>query len=331
MTRRYVNELAHGDSVEELYLVADKQVRSNRQGNLYLQLDLRDKTGAINARLWNVTDELANSFESGDYLQAKGKVQLFQGALQIILSQIRPVSSASVDADEFLPRSSRNIAALLSQLREGLLSIGDPNLRALAECFLMDEPLLANFAKAPAGVRAHHAYQGGLLEHVVTMLLIARRIADLYPDLNRDLLLIGVFLHDIGKIRELSYEKGFSYTDEGQLIGHLVMGVEILAEKVRQVETLIGEPFPGELLLRIKHMILSHHGELQYGSPKEPMTLEAVALYYLDNLDSKINAFAREIREDPHRDSRWTQFNANMNRRLFKGGADEPSSENDEL
>ena len=330
MTRRYVNELAHGDSVEELYLVADKQVRSNRQGNLYLQLDLRDKTGAINARLWNVTDDLANSFESGDYLQAKGKVQLFQGALQIILSQIRPVSSSSVDADEFLPRSSRNIAALLSQLREGLLSISDPYLRALAECFLMDEPLLAKFAKAPAGVRAHHAYQGGLLEHVTTMLIIARRIADLYPDLNRDLLLIGVFLHDIGKIHELSYEKGFSYTDEGQLIGHLVMGVEMLAEKTRQVETLIGEPFPPELLLRIKHMILSHHGELQYGSPKEPMTLEAVALYYLDNLDSKVNAFAREIREDPHRDSRWTQFNVNMNRRLFKGGAGDTSSDGDE-
>lgn len=319
MARRYVNELANGDSVEELFLVADKQIRSNRQGNLYLQMDLRDKTGAINARLWNVNDELANSFEPGDYLFARGKVQLFQGALQIILSHIRVSDPADVNADEFLPRTSRNIATLTNQLRDILLKMSNPHLRGIAECFLMDEDFLARFTKAPAGVRAHHAYQGGLLEHVATMLTIIHRIADLYPDIDRDLLLTGAFLHDIGKIFELSYEKGFNYTDEGQLIGHLVMGVEMLNDKIGQVEKLIGEPFPDELALRLKHMVLSHHGALEFGSPKVPMTPEAVALYHIDNLDAKVNAFVREIRDDPHRDSSWTQFNNTTNRRLFKG------------
>jgi len=320
-SRRYVNQLSNGDAVDESYLVADKQLRANRQGNLYLHLELRDKTGSVGARLWNASEGLARTFEPGDYLRVRGKTQVFQGALQLILSHIEVVDSSRIEPEDYLPQSSQNVARLTARLREILLSIGNPHLRALVECFLIDEEFVRQFTTAPAGIKNHHAYHAGLLEHVVTILTIADRIVDLYPDLDRDLLLAGIFLHDIGKVRELSYDRAFAYSDEGQLIGHLVMGVEMLRDKVEQTTDLTGEPFPEELLLRLKHMIVSHHGTHEFGSPKVPMTLEAIALHYLDNLDAKIHTFSREIRDDPCRESTWTPFQQNLGRRLFKGGA----------
>jgi 3'-5' exoribonuclease len=319
MTRRFVNQLSNGDSVDECFLVADKQLRANRQGNLYLQLELRDKTGSVGARLWNASEGLARTFEPGDYLQVRGKTQIFQGALQIILSHIEVIDSARIEPEDFLPQSTQNVARLTARMRELLFSMGNPHLRALVECFLIDEEFVRKFTTAPAGIKNHHAYHAGLLEHVVTLLTLADRIVDLYPDLDRDLLLTGIFLHDIGKVDELSYDRAFAYTDEGQLVGHLVMGVEMLRDKVERTADLTGEPFPAELLLRLKHMIVSHHGTHDFGSPKLPMTLEAIALHYLDSLDAKIHTFTREIRDDPCRESSWTPFQQNLGRRLFKG------------
>jgi 3'-5' exoribonuclease len=319
MSRRYVQLLTDGEALDEIYLVADKQLRANRNGNLYLQLDLRDRTGGINARLWNAGEQLFRSFEEGDFLRAKGKVQLFQGTLQVILSHIERVSAEQVDLGDFLPHTEQDVSKLLERLRGTLMGLASPHLRALAESFLSDADLLRDLSKAPAGVRNHHAYLGGLLEHVVTLLDVAERILPLYPELDRDLLLMGIFLHDIGKVRELSYERVFSYSDEGQLLGHLVLGVEMLSEKAARVADLLGEPFPSELLLRLKHMIVSHHGAYEFGSPKLPMTPEAIALHYLDNLDAKIHAFTREIREDRNQESAWTPYNQNTQRRLFKG------------
>jgi 3'-5' exoribonuclease len=319
MTRRYVNQLANGESVDQVFLVADKQLRANRQGNLYLHLDLRDKSGAVGARLWNVTEDLARRFEPGDYLGVRGKVQVFQGALQLILSHIEVVDASTVEPAEFLPQGTRDAAKLAGRLREMLMGLGNPHLRALAECFLIDDAFMRKFTMAPAGIKNHHAYQGGLLEHVVTILTVADRITDLYPEIDRDLLLAGIFLHDVGKVDELSYDRAFGYTDEGQLLGHLVMGVEMLRDKAERTADLTGEPFPPELLLRLKHMIVSHHGTHEFGSPKVPMTPEAIALHHLDNLDAKIHLFTREIRDDPSRESNWTPFHPNLGRRLFKG------------
>ncbi|WP_435019249.1 3'-5' exoribonuclease YhaM family protein [Tundrisphaera sp. TA3] len=321
MTRRFVNQLANGDSVDEVFLVADKQLRANRQGNLYLHLELRDRSGTVGARLWNATEGMSRTFESGDYLRVRGKTQVFQGALQIILSHIEGVGADHIEPEDFLPQSTQNTAKLSSRLRELLFGLRNPHLRALAECFLIDESFFQKFTTAPAGIKNHHAYQSGLLEHVVTMLTVADRISDLYPDVDRDLLLMGIFLHDVGKIEELSYDRSYGYTDEGQLVGHLVMGIEMLRDKVEQTADLTGEPFPAELLLRLKHMIVSHHGTHEFGSVKVPMTPEAIALHYLDNLDAKIHAYTREIRDDPVKDSTWTPYQPSMNRRLYKGGA----------
>ncbi len=320
--RRFVKQLSDGENVDEVFLVADKQLRANRNGNLYLQMDVADRTGAINARMWNAGEPLFRSFEVGDFVLLRGKVQLFQGALQLILSGVERVPAEKVDLADFLPHTDKDVSKLLEKLRGFLMKLGNPHLRALAECFLMDETFVRDFSRAPAGVRVHHAYLGGLLEHVVTLLDAADRLAPLYPELDRDLLLMGIFLHDAGKVRELSYDRAFAYTDEGQLVGHLIIGVEMLNEKVARVGDLTGEPFPRELLLRLKHLILSHHGTYEFGSPKLPMTPEAIALHHLDNFDAKVHVFTRDIREDRNSTSAWTPFNQSLQRRLFKGGGD---------
>ncbi|HEX3315800.1 MAG TPA: HD domain-containing protein [Gemmataceae bacterium] len=319
-TRRSVQQLQDGDTLDDVFLVADKQLRANRQGNFYLQLELRDRTGSISARMWNATEFHFKSFEAGEFLRIKGKVQLYQGSLQILFTGFDRVSRDQVELGEFLPQSEKDPGRLFERLRT-LLKMENPHLRALVECFFLDEPLMAALCQAPAGVRNHHAYLGGLLEHVVSMMEVADRILPLYPDLDRDLLLLGVFLHDIGKVRELSYQNVFGYTDEGQLLGHLNIGVEILDEKIRQVPELTGEPFPRELTLRLKHLILSHHGTHEHGSPRLPMTPEAVALHLIDNLDAKVHSVVREIREDRQGTGSWTPYNPSTQRRLFKGMA----------
>jgi 3'-5' exoribonuclease len=325
MARRFIQHLTDGETLDEVFLISEKQLRANRNGNLYIQVELRDRTGAISGRLWNAGEHLFRSFEEGDFLQVKGKVQLFQGALQVILNHIDRIETAKVDLADFLPHTEHEVSKLLERLRAVLLKMSNPHLRALIECFLMDDTFVAGYCKAPAGIRNHHAYLGGLLEHVVQLLDVADRILPLYPELDRDLLLTGIFLHDIGKVRELSYGRVFSYTDEGQLIGHLIIGVEMLNEKAVRVPDLTGEPFPVELLLRLKHMILSHHGTYEFGSPKLPMTPEAVALHYLDNLDAKVHSFTRDIKGDRNQESAWTPYSQSLQRRLFKGtvnGAD---------
>src|SRR4051794_27864509 len=189
MTRRFVNQLINGDTVDEAFLVADKQLRANRQGNLYLHLELRDKTGSVGARLWNASEGLARTFDAGDYLRVKGKTQVFQGALQLILSHVEIVDSSKIEPEDFLPQSTQNVSRLTARLREVLFSIGNPHLRALVECFLIDDEFVRKFTTAPAGIKNHHAYHAGLLEHVVTILTVADRISDLYAELDRDLLL----------------------------------------------------------------------------------------------------------------------------------------------
>jgi len=320
MSRRFVNQLEDGENVEEVFLVTDKQLRSNKNGNPYVQVELRDRSGQIIGRFWNAGESIFRGFDSGDFLLIKGKAQLFQGTMQIILSHLERMDTQKVELTDFLPHTEHDVTKLLERLRASLLKISNPHLRALAECYLMDADFMHGLCRAPAGVRVHHAYIGGLLEHLVTMTDVAERILPLYPDVDRDLVVIGVFLHDSGKIVELTYERAFGYSDEGQLIGHINIGVEMLTAKSAQVPDLTGEPFPRELLLRLKHLILSHHGTLEHGSPKVPMTPEAVALHAIDNLDTRIQICVREIKDD-RGSSSWTPYNQALQRRLYKGGS----------
>jgi 3'-5' exoribonuclease len=319
MPRRYINEIAAQESIDEVFVANDKQLRPNRAGNLYLQVALSDRSGSIMARLWNANDTVYRSFENGDYIRVCGTAQLFQGAMQIIATKLYRVDPAEVDEADFAPLPAVEVDKLVLRLGDILRTMNDPALRNLAECFLMDEPFMAKLMMAPAGTKNHHAYHGGLLEHVVGLMELALAIAPHYPQINRDLLVMGAFLHDLGKTDELSYDHGLAYTDEGQLLGHLVIAVELLTAKVAETEKLSRESFPRETLLRLKHVILSHHGEYAFGSPKLPMTLEAVALAMLDNLDAKVNTFSTLMNEDPNVDSPWTTYNPNLERKLYKG------------
>ena len=321
MPRRFVNQIAHQEAVDQIFLAGNKQMRPNRNGNLFLQVELSDRSGMLNARLWNANDTVYRSFDDGDYIRVAGTAQVYQGAMQVIATAIHKVSAADIDPADFVPLAMIDLDRLVGRLRELLRGMSDPHLRALAECFLMDEAFMAKLGKAPAGVKNHHAYHGGLLDHVVNLMEVTHRVAPLYPAINADMLLMGAFVHDLGKIDELGYERTFSYTDEGQLIGHVVMAVSMLEQKVREAEKLSGEPIPAETVLRLKHIIVSHHGEYEFGAPKLPMTLEAIAIHCLDNLDAKLFNFQQQIRDDANVESAWTSFNPQLNRKLFKGNA----------
>jgi 3'-5' exoribonuclease len=317
--RVFVADLAEGDSLEQPMLVRDKQVRTNRNGNAYLMMDLMDRTGSVSARYWNVGEQEARAFEAGDFLDVRGKIQLFQGQLQLIVSNFHRCDPHTLELSDFIPTTPKDVNVLLSDLRASMAKVRDPRLQALAQAFLVDQALVQKLLRAPAGVRNHHAYLGGLLEHVVNLLKVYDRIADLYPELDPDVMRLGILLHDIGKIRVLQYERDFSYSDEGQLIGHLVLGVEILNAKLAEASELLGEPIPEELGNQLKHLIVSHHGSYEFGSPKLPMTPEAIALHHLDNLDAKVHNFNRAIQEDPNAESRWTTYDPKLDRKLFKG------------
>lgn len=318
MDRRYVSELKEREHIDQVFLVNEKQLRTNRSGNFYLQLRLADKTGAIVGMLWNANESLVQSFEGGDYLRVQATTQNYNGSLQLILNHIQRVSAEEVDAAEFVTLTSADTERLACRLSELLRGMNDVNLRNLAECFLTDEKFMAKFMTAPAGIRNHHAYAGGLIEHVVGLMELATLIADRYPQIDQDQLVMGAFVHDIGKIEELVYEREMGYSDEGQLIGHLVMGVAMVERKIEEAERLAGEPFPKDLALKIKHMVVSHHGSYEFGSPKLPMTLEAIALHYLDNLDSKIHNVTQLIKEDANSEDRWTSYQPSLERKFYK-------------
>lgn len=325
MTRRFVNTLKDGDLVEEVYFVADRQLRANRNAALYLSVDLRDRTGVINGRLWNVTEVSCEPIQSGCFARVRGKVQVYQGTLQLILTHIMPHTAEELSPADFEQGPSQSISALLDELRATLGTIQDAAIQAVLTCFLEDSAIIESLCTMPAGVKAHHAYRGGLLEHIVTLSRLAHKVCEVYPQVNRDLLLAGVFLHDIGKLRELACESGFVYTDEGQLLGHLVIGVEMLTEKIPLAEQKLGHAFPQETKLRLKHMILSHHGSYEFGSPRLPMTPTAIALHLIDNLDAKIHEFSQVIASDPNNGSHWTLFQPRLDRKLFKGFGETPA------
>lgn len=318
--RRFINQLGEREQIDQVFLVADKQLRANRNGNLYLQLRLTDKTGSLTGMLWNANDGLFNSVETGNYLRVQGTTQVYNGQLQMIVTRIEPTDPRQIDEQDFITVSGEEIDKLAARLAEMLRCVKNVHLRNLAECFLADETFMGKFTTAPAGIKNHHAYRGGLLAHVVSLMEVCRAVVPLYPYLDGDLLLLGAFLHDAGKIDELTYDRELGYSDEGQLIGHVVMIISTVDDKVAESERLSQEKFPRELLLRLKHLIVSHHGEYEFGSPKLPMTLEAIALHLLDNLDAKLYSVAQILKEDVSSESAWTSYNQALGRKFFKGG-----------
>lgn len=316
--RRFVSQFSHNEQISQVFLASDKQLRPNRNGNLYLQVDLSDRSGSVNTRMWNASDNDYKAFDNGDYVHVEGATQLFQGNMQLIANRIRKARPDEVDEADFTTLQSEDVDKMRERLTEILNGIKTAPLLRLAKGFLADEVFMEKFCRAPAGMKNHHAYQGGLLEHVLSLMELVLVVGPRYPQVDSEKLLIGAFLHDAAKVDELSYERDIAYTDAGQLLGHMSLGVTMLEEMVRKIVAQDGQPFPDRLLMELKHMIISHHGEYEYGSAKLPMTLEAVTLHHLDNLDAKLASFTQLIKDCPNADSNWTQYFSQLGRKLFK-------------
>jgi 3'-5' exoribonuclease len=319
MTRRFVKELGDGESFDQVFLASEKQLRPNRQGNLYLQVRLSDRTGSMTAMLWNAEQRDFERFNNGDFVRVKGTAQLYNGGMQIIAKYFEQVDSSGVEEGDFITLATQELDEMVSEVSGMLRGMKNFPLRNLAECFLVDDTIMNKLRRAPAGVKNHHAYQGGLLQHVTSLMRLAAATTPLYDNVNDDIVLMGAFLHDIGKIDELTYSPDLGYSDSGQLIGHLIQGVGILEKKIEETDRQSDEAFPEDLALHLKHMIVSHHGPAEYGSPKVPMTLEAVMLHYLDNIDAKMATITQLIEEDANPNSRWTVYHPHMGRKIFKG------------
>ena len=316
-SRRYINQLGERENINEIFLLTEKQLRPNKNGNLYLLMRLADRTGNVNAMMWNASDLTGREFNAGDYVHVEGTTQHYNGNLQVIVNSVEPAEPGRVNEEELLQVDRKRNENHMQRLSELLRSVENVHIQYLAEAFLMDDQLTANLKMAPAGIKAHHAYHGGLLEHVVSLMELAEMVANHYEELNRDLMLIGAFLHDIGKLRELTYERGLSYSDEGQMLGHLVIGIEMLNEKIAEAAKLANDEFPENIALRLKHIIVSHHGTPEFGSPKVPMTFEAVAIRNLDELDAKMGGFRAVIQDDVN-DDVWTTYQPNLGRKIYK-------------
>ncbi|BBO15771.1 phosphohydrolase [Candidatus Brocadia pituitae] len=313
MPRKYIANLKTGECVEEVFLVLKKESRETREKKPYLNLQLADKTGTLEARKWDTTPQLSNSFNKDEFIKIKGVVETFNNTLQIRITEISPLASAHVQMGDFIPSTEKDVSAMMNDLRQIIKTIREPYLSKLLDAFFSEESFCRAFSTAPAATQNHHAYLGGLLEHILSVAKLAISFSNLYPMIKRDLLLTGVILHDIGKIRELSYERSFQYTDEGQLTGHLISGVLMIYEKAQKIDG-----FPSDLLNVLFHLILSHHGEYEWGSPVKPGTPEAIALHHLDNLDAKVHAATKAITEHKDASSSWTEYVKMFERRLYK-------------
>jgi len=314
LKKKCVADIKDRDLVEAVFLVKDKILAMAKNGKPYLTLKLMDKSGEVDAKVWDNADEINALFEKNDFLAVRAKASVYLGKMQLILSELKRVPEESVELADFLPETDREIKDMVQELHALIASIRDPELGRLMRAFFQDDPeLMAQYRMAPAAKGMHHVYLGGLLEHSLAVAKLVDAMVPLYDGLNRDLLIAGALLHDIGKVREMTYIRSFDYSDEGKLIGHISIGVEMLQQRIAALPG-----FPAELGMLLKHMILSHHGQYEYGSPKRPKTMEATILNYLDDLDSKINGIRTHIRKEPDNPSRWTSYHRLYDRYFFK-------------
>ena len=313
MKSPYIGTLVANDVVTAHFLVLSKEIRQKKTGEPYLSLHLGDRTGEMEAKMWDNVSDVMNTFERDDFVKVKGIVQIFQNRSQFTVHRLRRLEDHEVDFADFFPCSDRNLDEMFAELQTIIAELGNPHLRTLLRS-IFDEPSFAErYRIAPAAKNIHHACRGGLLEHVLSLCSLCRLIAPHYKDVDLDLLLSGAILHDIGKVQELSYSRSFGYSPEGQLLGHIVIGLRIIGNKFDQLPE-----FPQKLRTLLEHMIISHHGELEFGSPKVPAFREALLLHHLDNLDSKMEAFRNALKRDHHVEGEFTGWIPSLERVLLK-------------
>ncbi len=292
MKEIYVADIGkvENQAVVSFFSIASKQLRSRKDGGQYLALTLGDCTGQIETRMWDNFAEAAAGLEPGDVVKIRGEVSRYNGRLQLTLDKLRRAGADEFELADFVPHTKKNVEELWSALVKAVDSFTDASLQSLVRSFLDDPAFATAFREAPAAKTLHHAWIGGLLEHVVSLIAICDLAASHYPEIHRDLLLTGAILHDIGKLEELRWGTSFDYTLQGQLVGHITIGIGMIEKKLAALPE-----FPPKLRLLVEHMVLSHHGRLEFGSPKLPMIPEAILLHYLDDLDAKMHTIRSEF------------------------------------
>jgi 3'-5' exoribonuclease len=312
MARVNLLDLNEGDRFEDIVLIQSRELRESKQGKPYIHLRVSDKSGSLVGFIWDAGEDLFETVRRSDFARVNARVKSWKDQLQMTIHSIEAVDGSSIDYADFLPKTPFDIDAMFETVREAVTGVSNPHLKTLAERFLGDSSLMEDFRTAPAAASLHHACVGGLLEHVASLVRLIEAVAPLYPQANPDLLIMAAFLHDLGKTRELGWGTSFHYTDAGRLLGHISIGFGMLEEKIREIPD-----FPEDLALELKHILLSHHSKLEFGSPVLPQTIEAVAFGYLDDLDAKMDQTSKALRDT---NERWTTRIPSLDgRMLFQG------------
>lgn len=313
MKKQFINDFKPGDFIDDIFVLAERTVAQKKDGNNYLNVTLTDKTGSIKGVVWDNVDRIIAGLSSGDVVSIQATVNEYKGASQLVIKNMAPCPAEAVDPYELLPATRLDIENMFERLLKIVAALQDGHLKALLNAFWSDEEFVRQFKTAPAAKKMHHAYIGGLLEHTLSMATLAEKIAGHYSGIDRDLLITGAILHDIGKTRELEYTFKIDYSDQGRLLSHIVIGLEMIADKLVNIND-----FPEEHELLLKHMIVSHHGTQEFGSPEPPKTIEAVLLNYIDEMDSKVKGI-RDFMASEDANETWTSFHRLLGRHFYLG------------
>lgn len=317
--KQYVASLQARETLDSPFVVRTKRLQDFRhKPGQYLSVVLGDRTGDIEGRLWEDGPNVAETFAEGDVVQVRGEVESYRGKLQVRINTIVPCKEGEYEPEDFVAHTDKDMDELRKSLQTAILSVRNKHLRALLLAFFKPKSFLQRFVECPASKVIHHSFIGGMGEHVASVIQLCETLCETHPGIDRDLLLTGAILHDIGKLRELDFAPAIEYTDEGELLGHIVLGTLMVAERIAELPG-----FPEELRLRILHMIVSHHGELEFGSPKIPATLEAVALNLVENMDAKVQNCEQILRDHRNSDRPWTDYDRILKRRVFLGAPEE--------
>jgi 3'-5' exoribonuclease len=331
MRRLYLKDCVSGDLLDDVYLITNKQFAAASNGKAYIKAFVGDRTATVTARMWNATRDIFTAMPDGGFVRLRGRVENYQNNLQVIIEQMWAAKDGSYDIADLIPHTTKDIPQMFTRVSEILSSVQNRHLSALLQAYLDDEKLMEDFRRAPAAMSFHHAFIGGLLEHTLNTIEVADAVCPFYPGLNRDLVVAGIFLHDIAKTWELTYDTAFAYSDGGQLIGHIVKSAMWVEEKRQSAEKLLDEPIPQPLIDVIQHIILSHHGETEFGSPKTPATPEALVVHALESMDAKLMIALSSCRGETaaSAEGNWTEYLKAFSGKLFRpdvAPADAPAS-----